>query len=123
MSKINSRNKGRRGEYEVRDLFRQYGYDAERGGAMHTKGSESPDVYGVPDLQIEVKRRERIDYYAGLEQAARDARERNKGELPVLVSRKNDSRWIVTMYFEDWIELYREWEAGNWLMDHSETTK
>lgn len=103
-----SRDKGKRGEREVASLFREYGFEARRGVQYHG-GPDSPDVVGVPGLHIEVKRVERLALYDALDQARRDA---GPGELPVVVHRKNDCRWVVVMGFEDFMTIYREWAAG-----------
>ena len=103
-----SRDKGKRGEREVASLFREYGFDARRGVQYHG-GLDSPDVVGVPGLHIEVKRVERLALYDALDQARRDA---GPGELPVVVHRRNDCRWVVVLSFEDFMTIYREWAAG-----------
>jgi hypothetical protein len=43
-------------------------------------------------------------------QAKRDAKD---GELPVVIHKKNNCNVLVTMEFDDWGQLYREWEAGH----------
>jgi len=103
-----SRDKGKRGEREAAALFRQYGFDARRGVQYHG-GPDSPDVTGVPGLHIEVKRVERLALYDALDQARRDA---GPEEIPVVVHRKNDCRWVVVLGFEDFMTLYREWHSG-----------
>ena len=101
-----SRDKGKRGEREVASLLREYGYDARRGVQYHG-GPSSPDVVGLPGIHIEVKRTERLDLYGALAQSIGDA----GGDMPVVIHRRNDCRWVVIQPLEDWIELYRAWEA------------
>lgn len=48
----------------------------------------------------------------GIAQAVHDAK---AGLLPAVFHRKNHSEWLVTMRLSDWIEIYREWEAGKTL--------
>lgn len=103
-----SRDKGKRGELEIASILRSYGYDCKRGQQYHG-GGDSPDVTGLPRVHIEVKRTERLDLYGALAQACRDA---EKGNLPVVVHRRNDCPWVVIMELDDWMALYREWEAG-----------
>jgi hypothetical protein len=43
-------------------------------------------------------------------QAKRDAA--GTGRLPAVFHKKNNASILVTMELEDWINLYREWEAG-----------
>ena len=40
-------------------------------------------------------------------QSKRDAKE---SEKPVVMHRKNRHMWLVTMPFDEWIELYQAWE-------------
>ena len=44
-----------------------------------------------------------------MSQAIGDARE---GQIPVVIHKKNNAEILVTMRLKEWIELYREWEAG-----------
>lgn len=115
-----SRDKGARAERLLANLLKEYGYDTRRGGAMHTSGRESPDVMGLPGIHIECKDVEHLNVRNALDQSIRDAKE---DEIPVVMHKKNYCPWLVTLKLEDFMEIYREWEAGNWLMDHSETTK
>lgn len=101
-----SRDKGKRGEREVAALLRAYGYDAKR-GAQNRGGPDSPDVTGLPGIHIEVKRTERLDLYGALAQSIGDA----GPDMPVVIHRKNECRWVVIQPLDDWIELYRAYEA------------
>jgi hypothetical protein len=38
-----------------------------------------------------------------------------------VMHRKNNCRWLVTMELDDWIELYREWEAGMAISEEDRT--
>ena len=51
-----------------------------------------------------------MQLYDWVSQAKRDAKD---DEIPIVVHKKNNCADLVTMEFEDWIELYREWEAGH----------
>lgn len=102
-----SRDKGKRGEREVASLLRSYGYDAHRGVQYHG-GKDSPDVVGLRGVHIEVKRTESLRLYDALAQSKADAGD----DLPIVVHRRNESEWVVIQPLEDWINLYREWEAG-----------
>ena len=50
--------------------------------------------------------------YDWVAQAKHDAEENGKGLLPAVFHKKNNAAILVTMELDDWIELYREWEAG-----------
>ena len=58
-------------------------------------------------MHIECKRVERLMLWDALEQARRDAGD----NIPVVMHRRNDCPWVAVMELEDWIKLYREWEA------------
>ena len=101
MSKM-SREKGKRGEREVAEILRNYGFDGRRGVQYHG-GPDSPDVVGLPGFHIEVKRTESFRLYEALEQSEEDC---NKVdgllmEMPIVVHRKNDKPWVAVMYFDD----------------------
>lgn len=105
---MNSKQKGKRGELEAAKLLREYGYDTRR-GVQYKGGAESPDVTGLPYCHLEIKRVERLVIQEAIDQAKRDKAET---ELAVVMHRKNNCEWLVTMPFTDWIQLYREYEAS-----------
>lgn len=105
----NSRAKGARGERELAKKLREYGYESRRGQQYSGKNGDA-DVVGLPGIHIECKRVERLNLDMAMSQAIGDAKE---GKLPAVFHRKNNEPWLVTMRFEDWIEIYREWEAGS----------
>ena len=107
----NSRKKGKRYELHVASLFRSEGYEARR-GQQFSGANGDPDVIGPPGIHIECKHVERLNLYDAVAQSKRDARE---NELPVVIHRKNHCADLVTMEFPDWIAIYKEWEAGEWI--------
>lgn len=102
-----SKRKGAVGERELASVLREHGYDAHRGVQYHG-GPDSPDVVGLPGLHIECKRTERFDLYGALAQAQADAGER----IPVVMHRRNLHRWTAVLLLEDFLTIYREWEAS-----------
>ena len=104
----NSRKKGKRFELLVAGLFRSIGYEARR-SQQYCGANGDADVIGVPGIHIECKAVEKLNLYDAMSQAKADARE---GELPVVIHKKNNCKVLVTMEFDDWAALYREWEAG-----------
>lgn len=106
---MNSRRKGATGERELARVLRSYGYEARR-GQQYCGANGDADVVGLPGIHIECKRVERLDLYAAIAQARSDARAE---EMPAVMHRRNNSDWLVTMRLEDWMTIYREWEAGN----------
>lgn len=105
---MNSRNKGKRGELEVAHLLKKYGYDARR-GQQYAGSNGDPDVVGLPDIHLEVKRVEKLNIDNALSQSIRDARDE---EVPIVMHRKNRTEWKITMRFEDWMEMYEAWERN-----------
>ena len=103
---INSRRKGKTGELEFARLCREQGYDARRG--QQYNGLEGEDVVGLPGIHAEVKRVEKLNLEAAMEQAIRDA----GGKIPIVAHRKNGRKWMITMPVDQFFEIYREWEAG-----------
>jgi len=98
-----SRDKGKRGERELAGVLRDYGYDCRRGQQFCGANGDA-DVVGLPGIHIECKRVERLDLYGAVGQAVRDAKEE---ELPVVMHRKNNCEWLVTMPLEEWISVQR----------------
>ena len=101
-----SREKGKAGEREFARLCKAYGYDAHRGQQYSGLGGE--DIVGLPGVHVEVKRVESLRLYDALDQAKRDAGDKK----PIVAHRRNRSQWVVIQPAEDWLEMYREWEAG-----------
>lgn len=107
------REKGKRGERELANLLKDYGYECRR-GQQFCGADGSADVVGLPGIHIECKRVERLNLYDAMSQSVGDSRET---ELPTVFHRKDRCGWLTTMRTEDWMKLYREWEAdrnGGW---------
>ena len=105
---VNSIEKGKRGEREFASLCRYNGYVNARRGQQYN-GLDGEDVANLPFIHVEVKRVERLNISDAMAQSIHDA----KGDdIPIIAHRKNNCDWLVTMRFDDWINLYREWEAG-----------
>lgn len=100
---MNSRQKGKRGELELAHLLQAYGFNTRR-GQQYSGASGEADVIGVDGLHIECKRVEQLNLYNAMEQAERDHR---PGEVPVVIHRKNNKPWLVTMTIEDFIQLWK----------------
>ena len=94
--------KGKRGELELAAILDGYGYNVTR-GASQNYGTE-PDLSGLPGIHVEVKRQERLNLAAALEQSEREAR--RFGGLPAVFHRASRTRWKVTMYLDDWMKIY-----------------
>lgn len=106
MGKINSRDKGKRGELEIAHILQGYGYDAHRGQQFSGLQGDA-DVVGVPLLHLEIKRVQALNLDKAMEQSIRDARE---GEIPIVVHRKDRQPWRVTLGLEDFMEMFQAYE-------------
>lgn len=109
MPKINSRQKGARFERDIAKRLRDWGYDARR-GQQYSGLNGDADVVGLPGVHLELKAVEHLSIYTAMAQSCRDARD---GEKPVVIHKKNYEDILVTMKFDDWFEMYREWESGH----------
>lgn len=100
---MNSREKGKKGENELAQILRAYGFEARR-GQQFSGANGDPDVVGMPGVHIECKRVERLNLSEAMAQSINDAR---IGETPVVMHRKNREEWLVTIRLGDFIKLYR----------------
>lgn len=98
------REKGARFERELAAKLREYGYDCRR--TCQKDGRLEADVIGLPGIHIEAKHQEKMSLYDWVEQAERDTK---PGELPAVFHRKNHADILVTMPFDAWMEVYREY--------------
>lgn len=100
---MNSRQKGARGERELAELLRAYGYEARR-GQQYCGSNGDADVVGLDGFHIECKRVEQLNIYKAMEQSERDARE---GEIPIVCHRKDRKGWLVTIRFDDFMGVIK----------------
>ena len=96
-----SRDKGKVGEREARDVILSWGLPAHRGRQF--KGTpDSPDVVTVPGLHCEVKRRNAGSVTAWMEEAAEDVGGRGFGmPIPFVIHRRDGKPWLVTVHAVD----------------------
>jgi hypothetical protein len=106
---VNSKAKGARFERSLASRLREYGYDCRR-GQQYCGANGDADVVGLPGLHIEAKHQETMRLYEWMSQAKRDCE--GTGRLPAVFHKKNNAAILVTMELEDFMNLYREWEAG-----------
>lgn len=100
---VNSRQKGARGERELRDKFREYGFMDARRGQQYCGANGDADVVGLPGIHVECKRVERLNIEQALAQSQEDALE---SEVPAVFHRKDRGKWMVTMDLDDWMNMY-----------------
>lgn len=108
---VNSKQKGARFERLLASLFRAYGYsDARRTAQYCGNTGDASDVVGLPLIHIEAKHQERMQLYDWMAQAKRDSA--GTGNLPAVFHKKNNAEILVTMEIHDWMQIYKEFEAG-----------
>lgn len=91
-----SRDKGKRGEREVRDLLREHGFEARRDGRL-----DDDLAHDVLGYHFEVKRRETLALPEWTRQAEADAGDREA----VVVYRRSREPWRASIRFERLVEL------------------
>lgn len=113
---INSKAKGKRGELFVVNKFKDYGYNnAHRTNQFKGNTGKAQDIEGIDYLHCEVKFVERLNIEQAMEQAIRD----NKGSVyPTIFHKKNNGKLMVTMLFDNWIELYNSFYSDMKLKEH-----
>lgn len=99
-----SQRKGAEGERELARMLEAEGYTVQRGGSLSF--GDLPDLYGLPGIHIEVKRRERLNLSEAMGQAVRDSERFGDGD-PAVFHRRNRESWLVTMKLSDWLKLYK----------------
>ena len=110
--KVNSKDKGARFERQLASKFREYGYEARRTAQYCGKTGDASDVVGLPGLHIEAKHQEKMYLYDWMAQAKRDAMASGKKDIPAVFHKKNNAEILVTLEFDDFMEIYREFEAS-----------
>lgn len=104
---INSKRKGVKGERELVNKLKEYGYNCRRG--QQYNGLEGEDVVGLEGIHIECKRVERLDLYGAMYQAKKDAK---NNQIPAVFHRKNHYHWLVTLELDDFMKLYGEYYSS-----------
>lgn len=100
---VNSKQKGARGERELANKLKEFGFSTRRG--QQYCGIEGSDVVGLPNIHIECKRVESLNVLKAYEQSVRDSTE---SEIPVVIHRKDRCPWLVTLSLEDFVNMYKE---------------
>ena len=113
---MNSRDKGKRGELEASHILNSFGFNTRR-GQQYSGATGDADVIGIDGLHLEVKRVEKLNIYEAMEQSRFDARD---GEVPVVMHRKNNKGWLVTLDLADFVALWKERDGKRAVQDNSE---
>jgi hypothetical protein len=91
-----SREKGKRGEREVAEILRDFGFRAHRDGRL-----DEDVVHDVEGYHFEAKRRETLALPAWRRQAEADAGRR----VPVVATRRNREPWYADLPLERLVRL------------------
>lgn len=104
-----SRDKGKRFERLLASRFREYGFDARRTAQYCGNTGDASDVVGLPGIHVEAKHVEQMRLYEWMAQAKRDAEAGGKGAFPAVFHKKNNAEILVTLPFDVFMKLYKEW--------------
>lgn len=97
------RDRGARGELEIVRLLQDRGWPARRGFASGGGAGLGGDIEGgPPGWTWEVKRTNRLQLYAALDQALAAAA---PGERPVVASRRDGDPWLAHLHLADLLDL------------------
>lgn len=116
---VNGKQKGAAGERELAKFLNSYGYKCRR-SQQYCGANGDADVIGLPGVHIECKRVERLNLYEALEQSMRDAKD---GNVPVVMHRRNNHKWLATMELKDWLKIYQEYESAEYLQENKDVKK
>lgn len=72
---------------ETADISTAYRAPLSGGGKVSSHGGA--DLIGVPDLFVEAKRVERLNFMDAIRQAERNSQETNSPETPIVINRRN----------------------------------
>lgn len=107
---MNSKQKGNRAERAFANLLKGHGFNARR-GVQYSGSPDSPDVVceDLKEFHFEVKGVERLNIDNAMIQAIEDSGEH---QIAVVAHKKNRGDWMITMLFDDWIEIIKEYLAS-----------
>lgn len=102
---VNSRAKGAAGERELANKLKEYGFQARRTQQFcGTAGDSDVTCTELASYHIECKRVQNLNVDKAIDQATRDCGDKT----PVVIHRKNNRPWLVTLYLEDWLNLVKK---------------
>lgn len=109
---INSKKKGKKGELYVVNKFKEYGYNCNRTAQFKGNTGRADDIEGIDYIHCEVKFVEKLNLEEAMNQAIRDSLEGNREAFPTVFHKKNYKDLLVTMRFDDWIQIYNEYYSS-----------
>ena len=106
--KLNSKQKGARGERELAKKLREYGHEAIRSQQYCGANRDSDLITNMEGIWIECKRVEALQLTKAMLKAKAEATE---DDIPVVMHRKNNEDWYVTINLDDFLrEIYPNWQ-------------
>lgn len=104
--KINSRDKGKRGERAWRDQLRDAGFLKSYRGQQFSGTETSADVVcpELPSLHFEVKYTEKFNAYDAIWQSTRDS----GIKTPIVAHKRNNAEWLIVMRAADWFNFVKD---------------
>lgn len=105
---MNSKRKGKAAELEFSHMLKDFGFNARR-GVQYSGGGGSPDVVCEEldhAIHWEVKAAEKLNIWDAVNQAIRDC---PQGKWRAVAHKRNRKGWLITMTFEDYMDLLKEW--------------
>jgi hypothetical protein len=111
--RINSKQKGNRGEREWAKICREHGYEESKRSQQYCGGTtESADVTGLPYIHQEVKFgydmtvEQLRDFLCQAIQDASKSRKEYETLIPVVAHKKTYGKWFVTMETSDFAYMF-----------------
>lgn len=108
-----AKEKGKRGEREVANILKDYGFKARRTAQYCGKTGDASDVVGIDGFHVEVKYVEKLNIWQAVKQAERDADQEfvnhDTVKKPVVIYRKKQEDWHCVLGIDDFIELVKAW--------------
>lgn len=109
---MNSKSKGKRGELYVVNKFKDYGFKCNRTAQFKGNTGRADDIEGIDYIHCEVKFVENLNISKAIGQAVRDNTASDRQAFPTVFHKKSREDLLVTMKFEDWIQLYSEFYSS-----------
>jgi hypothetical protein len=100
--KINSKDKGKRGERAWKDILHSAGFTSAYRSQQFCGSEHSADVIcsELAKYHFEVKWVEKLNVRDALEQASTDC----GTAIPIVAHYKNRGEWLITMKASDWLK-------------------
>lgn len=117
---INSKRKGKKGELYIVNKFKENGYNCNRTAQFKGNTGRADDIEGIDYIHCEVKFVERLNLEEAMNQAIRDSLASDRKAMPIVFHKKNYHELLVTMRFDDWIQLYNEYYSSMKLKERNE---